>query len=225
MEGKAYRLHENDALLIPPRIQHRIIMDTPSEYERYNVLFDSSLLPPDLREMLSSVNTIVHLENTTVKALFSSFDIYMSSFDKKIAFTGIDAIMKAILLHMYLLSDAPDRKQTSRVNPIITRATAYIQENLTSIDSVDDVCEALFITNSHLHHLFQKYLMTSPAKYIMSKRIFEAQRLIRSGMLPIRAASEVGLDNYATFYRNYKKFFGHSPSEENMINIVREQYF
>ena len=52
MEGKAYRLHENDVLIIPPRIQHRIIMDSPSEYERYNVLFDSSRLPKELKEML-----------------------------------------------------------------------------------------------------------------------------------------------------------------------------
>ena len=225
MEGKAYRLHENDVLIIPPRIQHRIIMDSPSEYERYNVLFDASRLPKELKEMLPHINTVIHIEDNNVKSLLSSFDTYLSAFDKKTAFVGIDAILKAILIHMYLLSGASDRKQTSRVNPIITRATAYIQENLTSIDSVDDVCEALFITNSHLHHLFQKYLMTSPKKYIMSKRIFEAQRLIRSGTLPIRAASEVGFDNYATFYRNYKRFFGHSPSEENMINVVREQYF
>lgn len=225
MEGKAYRLHENDVLLIPPRIQHRIIMDAPSEYERYNMLFDSALLPEDLKAMLPQINTIIHLEDNGVKALLSSFDVYMSSFDKKTAFIGFDAVLKALLLRMYLVSGESDRKQTSRVNPIITRATAYIQKNLVSIDSVDDVCAALFITNSHLHHLFQKYLMTSPGKYIMSKRIFEAQRLIRSGELPIRAASKVGFDNYATFYRNYKKFFGHSPSEENMINVVREQYF
>ncbi len=225
MEGKAYRLHQNDVLLIPPNIQHRIIMYEPSEYDRYNVLFDPLLLPDELRELLPHINTIIHLEEHAVEAFLSSYDIYINSFDKERALVGIDAIVKALLFHMYLLSKEKDRKETSRVNPLVTRATAYIQKNLTTLTGVDEICNELFITKSHLHHIFKKYLMTTPKKYITSKRLFEAQRLIRTGSPPNEAYILSGFCDYATFYRNYKAFFGHTPSEENGSEIIREQYF
>ncbi len=225
MEGKAYRLHKNDILLIPPNIQHRIIMDEPSEYDRYNVLFDPQLLPDELLEILPHINTILHVDEHTVETFLSSYDLYINSFDRKKALVGIDAIVKALLFHMYLLSKEKDRTETSRVNPLVTRATAYIQKNLTTLSGVDEICNELFVTKSHLHHIFKKYLMTTPKKYITSKRLFEAQRLIRTGIPPNEAYLLSGFSDYATFFRNYKSFFGHSPSLEKGLQIVREQYF
>lgn len=225
MEGKAYRLKKNDILLIPPCIQHRIIMDAPSEYERYNVLLDPNVLPDELRDMLPNINSIIHVDEQYIDALFSDFDMLFQSFDSDTAFVGIDAIVKVLLFRMYLLSKDGDLKQTSRVNPIVTRATAYIQKNLSTLTGVEEICEELFVTKSHLHHIFKKYLMTTPKKYITSKRLFEAQRLIRTGTHPIDAYTACGFTDYATFYRNYKSFFGRSPSKEKDSEIVREQYF
>lgn len=225
MEGKAYRLHKNDILLIPPNIQHRIIMDEPSEYDRYNVLFDSSLMPDEIVKLLPHINTVTHADEHITEALLTSYDTYIDSFERDTALAGVDAVVKALLFHMYLLSKEKDRKETSRVNPIVTRATAYIQQNLASLTGVEEICNELFVTKSHLHHLFKQYLMTTPKKYVNSKRLFEAQRLIRGGALPTEACSLSGFGDYATFYRNYKAFFGHSPSDENSTEIVREQYF
>lgn len=225
MEGKAYRLHKGDFLLIPPRTQHRLIMDSPSAYDRYNVLFDAAYLPTELRELLPRINSIVHGNEDETEALLSSYDRYIESFDRETALVGIDAVVKALLLHMYLLSSDTDRKQTSRVNPLVTRATAYIQQNLSTIKGVEEICEELFVTKSHLHHIFKKYLMTTPGKYIVSKRLYEAQRLIRAGNSPTDVSRMTGFGDYTSFYRNYKIFFGHSPSEENNLEIVRKQYF
>lgn len=225
MEGKAYRLHKNDILLVPPNIQHRIIMDGPSEYDRYNVLFDASRMPEEIVELLPHINTVTHVEEHMVDSLLASYDTYIDSFDRATAFAGVDAVVKALLFHMYLLSKEKVRKETSRVNPIVTRATAYIQQNLSSLSGVDEICNELFVTKSHLHHLFRQYLMTTPKKYINSKRLFEAQRLIRGGLSPTEACAASGFGDYATFYRNYKTFFGHIPSDENGTEIVREQYF
>ena len=41
-----------------------------------------------------------------------------------------------------------------------------------------------------------------------------AQKLIRHGKKATEAAVEVGYEDYATFFRNYKKQFGFSPSEQ-----------
>ncbi|MBR6633263.1 MAG: helix-turn-helix transcriptional regulator [Clostridia bacterium] len=225
VEGKAYRLKKHDILLIPPSSQHRLIFDTPSEYERYNVLFDPALMPENIRKLLPSIHTIVNAESEPIiEALLSAYDLYTDSFDKQTALEGIDAIVKALLFNMYIKSKGNGQKQTSRMNPLVTRATAYIQKNLTDINCIDDVCSELFVTKSHLHHIFKKYLMTTPGKYITSKRLFEAQRMIRAGGAPTEIYAECGFEDYATFYRNYKSFFGHTPSKEKDIEIVREEY-
>ena len=225
MEGRAYRLNRNDVLLIPPHTQHRIIMDEPCEYDRYNVLFDAALLPHELKVLVDGIKPILHLDDGVIEGFMSSYDLYLDSFDKETALVGIDSVVKSMLMHMYLLSAKKDRTQTSRVNPIVTRATAYIQKNLATLSGVDEICDELFVTKSHLHHLFKKYLMTTPKKYINAKRLFEAQQLIRHGIAPGEACFMSGFGDYATFYRNYKDFFGHLPSDENKTAPVREQYF
>lgn len=225
MEGRAYRLKRNDVLLIPPHTQHRIIMDEPCEYDRYNVLLDASLLPAQMQEIIRDIDPVIHLDDDIIESFMTSYDLYLESFDKDMALVGIDSVVKSLLLHMYLLSNNKDRRQTSRVNPIVTRATAYIQQNITTLSGVEEICDELFVTKSHLHHLFKKYLMTTPKKYINAKRLFEAQKLIRGGTSPGEACFMSGFTDYATFYRNYKTFFGHLPSDENDTDPEREQYF
>ena len=41
-----------------------------------------------------------------------------------------------------------------------------------------------------------------------------ARRLIRRGRRPTDVFTECGFNDYATFFRNYKSYFGYAPSEE-----------
>ena len=44
--------------------------------------------------------------------------------------------------------------------------------------------------------------------------------LIRSGMVPTEVAQHCGFENYATFYRQYKKILNRTPKEDkNIIHI------
>ena len=80
---------------------------------------------------------------------------------------------------------------------------------------------ALYITKSHLHHLFSKHLQLTPAKYITQKRLMLARRKLRRGEKPTAVFSDCGFEDYATFFRNYKRHFGYSPAEESKAVINR----
>ena len=62
----------------------------------------------------------------------------------------------------------------------------------------------------------------TPAKYILSKRMLKAQKMIHRGEKPTAVYIKCGFDDYATFFRNYKKYFGYPPSAAAEIEITRE---
>lgn len=105
------------------------------------------------------------------------------------------------------------RADYTKVNPLVYRAAEYIDENLLSLTGVDEVCSKLFVTKSHLYHLFNEYLNISPKKYIMHKKLTFAKREIYLGKKATEVCVKCGFSDYSAFYRAYKKHFGCSPTE------------
>ena len=56
------------------------------------------------------------------------------------------------------------------------------------------------------------------------KKLRLAQAEMQTGSHPTEVATRYGFENYATFYRNYKRHFGVAPSEcaevENMRTYI-----
>ena len=108
------------------------------------------------------------------------------------------------------------------MHPVISRAVEWIDERYTENITIDDVCEKLYITKSHLHHLFTVNLQISPKKYINFKRLSRARDMIRMGHKPTDVYTGCGFRDYVTFFRNYKNQFGHPPSDEMKTEIERK---
>ena len=50
-------------------------------------------------------------------------------------------------------------------------------------------------------------------KYIKTKRLLAAREMIRIGEKPTNVYLKVKYNDYTTFFRAYKEFFGYSPSD------------
>ena len=50
-----------------------------------------------------------------------------------------------------------------------------------------------------------------PKQYVLQKKMALANKLIREGISPTDAASELGYENYSSFYRMYVKQYGVMP--------------
>ena len=107
----------------------------------------------------------------------------------------------------------------------IDKAIEYIEKNITQNFTLETLCNQLYINKSHLHRLFLKHLQITPKKYITSKRLEFAQKLLRRGAKPIDVYLYCGFSEYSTFFRDYKKHFGYSPSQEADKKIKREIRF
>ena len=96
----------------------------------------------------------------------------------------------------------------------ISRATAYIDENLQGSLTIADLCRDLFISKNQLYESFESYFGKTVNDYITDKRIAAAKKLLKTdGVSVVKAAESVGIYNYTYFSKLFKKKTGMTPRE------------
>lgn len=115
------------------------------------------------------------------------------------------------------------KKTTGNVQEQIERAAAYFNENYNTKISIDDYAESLHISTNWFIHNFKQYAGMSPAQYILSLRMVNAQSLLERTTYNIKEISEiVGYENPLYFSRVFKKEIGKSPAQYRKEMISTE---
>lgn len=92
----------------------------------------------------------------------------------------------------------------------IEAAIAYFNEYYNIKISVEDYAESLHISTRN----FKRYMKISPAQYILSLRMVNAQSLLENTDYKIGEIAEiVGYDNQLYFSRVFRKEYGVSPAQ------------
>lgn len=223
IEGKLYKPAKNSLIITPPLQSHSISFYSDTPYERYNILFDEKKLPACLFEKLPTDSMVIHFEsNSLVSNLFQKMDYYCKNFEGDDLKLLLIHLVEEVLYNIFLTSNKLVQNDRYTSNPIIQAAVTFIDDNLSSPITINSICDKLYISKSHLHHLFMEYLNITPQKYILSKKLSVAQRELRSGRKATLVYSDCGFTDYSTFFRAYKNFFGYAPSDEINMDITRE---
>ena len=217
VEGRDYRLSKNTLVISRPGDRHRIYFEEPGPYERYNIMYDEKKLPFDVFEKIPNGIDIINFDsNSIVNELFKKADYYSEHFSGDALSRILCSLTEEIFFNAAIFaSDMPAQIGSASSNHLVSKAIDYINENLVTVSGLDEICDMLYITKSHLHHLFIKHLRISPKKYILMKRLDMARKAIRSGKRPIDIYADCGFSDYSTFYRDYKNIFGYCPSKES----------
>lgn len=220
VEGKSYKLKKGDVVLSHPSVLHRIRPDGNETYERYTVLYDEKKLPRSLyKKIPKDVDVFRSEDGRAIEEIFDKINAYSKLFSGE----ELAHIAKNLIEEIFfILANSEAISRDSSTNPLVSRALSYITEHLTEIRNISEICDALYITKSHLHHLFINNIQMSPKQYINSKKLIKARKLIRKGGKPTEIYTLCGFDDYATFFRNYKKYFGYKPSEED-VSVKRKE--
>ena len=222
IEGKLYKPAKNTLIITPPLQNHSFSFESDEAYERYNILFDEKKLPACLFDKLPTESMVIHFEsNTLVSDLFKKMDYYCENFANDDLELLLTHLITEVLYNVSLTSDSLIQNDRYTSNPIVQAALTYIHNHLNTPINVNDICEELYISKSHLHHLFMEYLNITPQKYILSKKLSVAQRELRAGRKATDVYTDCGFSDYSTFFRAYKNFFGYAPSEEINMDPVR----
>ncbi len=222
-EDKEYKLKGRELVLIPPGIYHGIRLNRESDYERYDICFDSSMLGDmDIQEIFSKIKVINCAEYGIVSELFKKTDYYSKRLGEKDFTEILKLIIKEIFYNLSIYDGAFDN-ESEFLNPAFSKVIEYINGHLFEINSVKDICRELYISRSYLFKMFNEQLKMSPKKYIASKRLLAARKDIERGAKPTLIYEKYGFNCYTSFYRSYTSFFKHPPSKEKSIRFSDEE--
>lgn len=116
---------------------------------------------------------------------------------------------------------------------IIQNVLDYIDENIKSEISNNDLCNIAGYSYIHLARLFKQYLGISPNEYILKRRLLFTVYEMNGDLSKTDIAFEFGFDTYAGFYKAFMREFGCSPSKFTKsyigskpykINILQEEH-
>ena len=185
IEDRQYKLKPGDLVIIHPSKYHFIRIDSACTYERYDMLFSPRTKNIDGIDLIDSLPEVINLEEYPMAtAIIKKTDFYYKHFEGE----TFERILTGLLTELfYLLSVTPATENTDAPtvsSPTLSNALSYINDNLTTLEGVDEVARSCFVTESYLFRLFKNELHQTPGKYIASKRLLLAERMISDGERP-----------------------------------------
>jgi AraC-like DNA-binding protein len=123
-----------------------------------------------------------------------------------------------IAKEIYFLSKERDERQTrasvaSEEGDIVSRARAFIDEDLSRLQSVRSLAERCHASESTLLRAFQRELGATPGTYARERRLDSALLFLQAGRHSVsEVATRVGYASLAAFTTAFSRHFGAPPS-------------
>lgn len=105
-------------------------------------------------------------------------------------------------------------------NSRLGEAIRIIEDNIESPLSTAEIARRIGVSTRQLERMFERYLNTSPKRYIMDMRLHRARNLIvQSDQAITEIAVACGFVSTSHFSKVYREHFGNTPgSQRNLLN-------
>ncbi len=217
VEGTEYTLKPHDIAVIRPYESHTMRWQETEPYERIVLMVSTQFLSQFDTDgkIIEALNSRpAGTGNIFTKDMLNSTMLYegIESIDENTSFAG--AVARILLLLTEIHDCSQSMGKLSRSNTVCTRIIDYINENLYSQITINDISNKFFISRSQINRLFKKNTGSSVYKYITTKRMYGARLRIKNGESIMSVAADCSHSDYSSFYRAYKNFFGVSPKDD-----------
>lgn len=212
VEGNRYKLLPGDIMIMRTNESHHLIVKADVTYERIIINFNFGD-DPELNALLAPFNNREAGEKNLYRpSLLKESNLIFCL--KKLSATQ-DPTRKFCWLLPFLEElncifesgkpyEAPTKDKTTHI-------ISYINDHLTEDISLTSIAEEFFISQNHLNRLFKESTGTTLWDYVTLKRLVLAREKLNLGEKPTEIYRDSGFNDYATFFRAYKKHFGDSP--------------
>lgn len=225
IDDKTYSLERGNVYVANPYEAHMFLPDDPYNFERYILEIDPAFLYSSSTESTdlgccfflrdTDISHKIFLDEEQMSKLLSLFEnLRVENVYGDDVIKNITAIAVITLVNTYFT--AQNKKysyHSSLENKTVELAVNYINANYQSQLNLDLVAKNSFVSVKELCRLFKNHLGTTVGKYILSKRISEAKRMLKSGFSVQQTAESCGFADYTSFIRTFGKAVGISPGK------------
>ena len=222
--GQLYDVHDNDLFVINQYEAHKITYDPEQEsFRRYvfqispEFLHNCSTRETDLSKGFyphkHGFDHRVHLSDAEANKLLESLEML-----GKDNGYGDDLIKRGIMTEILVninrsIIEREGEDSRSRSHTAVNLAIDYINKNYSDQLTLESVAKACYLSVNQLCRLFSEHCGTTVAKYITSKRITEAKKMLAAGKGVTETAMLCGFGDYSGFIRVFKKNVGVTPGK------------
>jgi len=226
LEGGTIASQAGKVFALPPGVKHQELpSDEPPRYIAIMIdkeFFISQLSRYPEKRGLASGGEFFHAP----EALLPALRRFMIESD--VDLPGADDMLGAIALevcHIIIrgLIGVSARKERLSERIEVNRAVEYLNSNLTSKLTVDDIARAAHMSGSHFSRIFRKETGKSPMDYLMSVRLERAKRLLLAGDMTVtQVAQACGFSNASYLSDRFRKAYAKTPTEFRNSMISKE---
>ena len=213
VEGQRMELQPYHMAIIPPHHYHSVFSVKSGNYRRVTILFDRDLIPEQIRdEMIVAIGQEPFYVHPFLKQMLDPLAEVLQMPTPERYGPLAESILIQILYHRIMYSSVGSLGES---DPMIHQISEYIDRHIHEQIVLDDIARYLNYSKSTLCHVFRRNMNISVKQYILQKKIVYAADLIRNRVPAKEAARSIGYDNYANFYKMYKKFFSETPAHRD----------
>ena len=219
VEGSAYPLESGDVLLMDSSESHYIELDPTQPYERITLHFSPQVLmaiDPESILLRPFIDRKPGKQNLYKPHAFRGgsarhyFDTMMRPEHTRVA------ILAGLIPLLYEISGSfsSHHEEDSRSgDTVLYRIVRYLNKNLDSPITLDDICQKFYISKSQLCRAFRDSTGTTVKQYLTIKRLIMAKQRIDAGEQATHVYLQCGFNDYSSFYRAFVKHFGYAPTK------------
>ena len=212
--GKAIEVPQGSLFYLPNGVRYRSVWTGSPEIEQYCFHIINHKYSNDA-ERYYPLQVIPALSTPETGEIFRTiFGLFATN-------ERTDQIRALGMYYAFYASVLPYLKAEQPVSysPAVLAAIAFIEEHYAQNQSVAELAEACFVSESRLYHLFRKEMGISPIKYRNEIRVERTANELRKRNRQISdIAFECGFNSMTYFYEVFKAHTGMKPSEYQQAN-------
>lgn len=213
IEDQEFELHSNELIVYAPEQFH----SQSTKYEVCSYLTFIVSMDIDEKDKEKLINRVFKTSRETRYAVekFVQADEAKTNYDYNTLILSLERLINELLK-----TGQSDKKVASTPmqqrfeNEMVNEILLYINQNVYTSLTVEEICDHFAISRSTLQSLFRNNLQIAPKEYISNLKLEKSKLLIKESKYSISEISSIlGFSSIHYFSRRFKQKFGLNPSD------------
>ncbi|MBR2460397.1 MAG: helix-turn-helix transcriptional regulator [Clostridia bacterium] len=223
IDNNVYDINDGDLFMINQFEAHKITAHPDTGFARYimhihpTYLYANSCEGTNLGDCFYNFSTGTHnrirLTGEEIGELTELFSELQGDHEYGDGFRKRMAANRILFAVNRMNATHSEAGMTTSRHRTVQLAIDYINNNYSGELTLDTISKNAYVSANQLCKLFKMYCNTTVSKYIVSKRITEAKKMLAEGRSVTDTAFMCGFNDYANFIRVFKKTVGTPPGK------------